>query len=88
MRLDGRSKITAAQNPWKKKTLTNYIVRPLQEKIFENGKLVYKSPILKEISSRLEKIIGLPVDFTVLSVKEEHDLKFLKKIELQYLKIK
>lgn len=44
--------------------------------------------ILKEISSRLEKIIGLPVDFTVLSVKEEHDLKFLKKIELQYLKIK
>ena len=43
------------QNPWKKKTLTNYIVRPLQEKIFENGKLVYKSPILKEISKHAKK---------------------------------
>ena len=43
------------QNPWKKKTLTNYIVRPLQEKIFENGKLVYKSPILKEISKHTKK---------------------------------
>lgn len=38
------------QNPWKKKTLTNYIVRPLQEKIFEKGKLVYKSPSLKDIA--------------------------------------
>ena len=38
------------QNPWKKKTLTNYIVRPLQEKIFENGKLIYNSPTLKEIA--------------------------------------
>ena len=38
------------QDPWKKKILTNYTVRPLQEKIFENGKLIYKSPTLKEIS--------------------------------------
>lgn len=35
---------------WKKKTLTNYNIRPLQEKIFENGNLVYASPSLKEIA--------------------------------------
>ncbi len=37
------------EHPWKKKTLTNYYVRPLQKTIFENGKLVYKCPTLKEI---------------------------------------
>lgn len=37
-------------NTWKKKTLTNYYVKELQEKIFENGKLVYKMPSLKEIA--------------------------------------
>ena len=35
---------------WKKKTLTNYTIRPLQEKIFDNGNLVYTSPALKEIA--------------------------------------
>lgn len=35
---------------WKKKTLTNYTARPLQEKIFENGNLIYTSPSLKEIA--------------------------------------
>ena len=35
---------------WKKKTLTNYTIRPLQEKIFDNGILVYTSPALKEIA--------------------------------------
>lgn len=43
------------QDPWKKKTLTNYIVRPLQEKIFENGKLIYKNPCLKEIAKYAKK---------------------------------
>ena len=38
------------QNPWKKKVLTNYFVKPLQEKIFEGGKLIYKSPTLNEIA--------------------------------------
>ena len=38
------------QNPWKKKTLTNYTVRCLQEKIFEDGELIYKNPTLKEIA--------------------------------------
>lgn len=37
-------------NTWKKKYITNYTVKELQEKIFENGKLIYKSPSLKEIA--------------------------------------
>lgn len=37
-------------NTWKKKYITNYYVKELQEKIFDNGKLVYKSPSLKEIA--------------------------------------
>ena len=36
---------------WKKKALTNYYVSPLQEKIFENGNLIYGIPNLKEIAS-------------------------------------
>ena len=43
------------QNPWKKKVLANYIIRPLQEKIFENGKLIYKSPTLKDIAKYAKK---------------------------------
>lgn len=35
---------------WKRKKLDNYYVRELQEKIFENGELIYKSPNLKEIA--------------------------------------
>ena len=35
----------------KKKTLTNYYVRPLQEQIFKNGNLIYNNPNLKEIAS-------------------------------------
>ena len=35
--------------PWKKKTLRNYIVRPLQELIFESGNLVYNEPEFKNI---------------------------------------
>ena len=36
---------------WKKKTLTNYYIRPLQEKIFENGNLIYGIPNLKQVAS-------------------------------------
>lgn len=35
---------------WKRKTLTNYYVKELQTKIFENGNLIYNSPTLKEIA--------------------------------------
>ena len=43
------------QNPWKKKLLKNYTIRPLQEKIFEEGKLIYKNPTLKEIAKYSKK---------------------------------
>lgn len=48
-------KIFDPQNPWKEKTLTNYIVRPLQEQIFKNGKLVYTIPTLTEICETAKK---------------------------------
>jgi len=34
---------------WKKKTVTNFIAKPLLEPIFAKGKLVYKIPPLKEV---------------------------------------
>ena len=37
------------QNPWKKKVLKDYIAKPLLEKIFENGNLVYNTPTLSQI---------------------------------------
>lgn len=37
-------------NTWKKKTLTNYHIKELQTQIFNNGKLIYTSPTLKEIA--------------------------------------
>lgn len=43
------------QAPWKKKTLKNYYVKPLAEKIFENGRLIYKSPELSEIAKYQKK---------------------------------
>lgn len=42
-------------NTWKRKKLTNYYVKELQEKIFENGKLIYKSPSLSEIADYSKK---------------------------------
>lgn len=41
--------LTHQTERWKSITFTNYKVRYLQEKIFENGKLMYKLPSLKEI---------------------------------------
>ena len=43
---------------------------------------------LKLISGVLEEKVGLPIDLTVLSNKEEMDVKFLKRISSSYLKIK
>lgn len=42
--------LTHETERWKKTVLTDYKVKCLHEKIFENGKLVYKNPPLKEIS--------------------------------------
>ncbi len=43
------------QSPWKKKTLINFCVRPLQVPIFEDGNLVYTSPTLTEIAENCKK---------------------------------
>ena len=45
-------KIFDPQSPWKEKVLTNYTIRPLQEKIFENGQLIYKTPSLTQICEK------------------------------------
>lgn len=42
-------------SPWKKKTLKNYTIRPLQEIIFDKGNLVYNSPDLQTISQNAKK---------------------------------
>jgi len=38
------------ESPWKKKKLTDYRVEKLHKKIFENGKLIYENPNLKDIA--------------------------------------
>lgn len=43
------------ENPWKKKTVTNYILRELQTQIFKNGELIYKSPELTDIAEYTKK---------------------------------
>lgn len=42
-------------NTWKRKKLINYIVKPLQEQIFKDGKLIYNCPTLKESSIYAKK---------------------------------
>jgi len=42
-------------SPWKKKKLTNYKVRPLQELVFDNGELIYNSPDLTTIADNAKK---------------------------------
>lgn len=39
-------------NTWQQKTLVNYTIKPLQEQIFKNGKLVYTLPSLSDIASK------------------------------------
>ncbi|MGL4106389.1 nicotinate phosphoribosyltransferase [Clostridium sp. LP20] len=41
--------------PWKKKKLKDFYVKELQEEIFIEGKLVYKSPTVKEIQRYCKK---------------------------------
>lgn len=48
--LEGEYTIFDPSSTWKKKVLTNYYVKELQTKIFDNGNLVYTSPTLKEIA--------------------------------------
>ena len=72
-------------NTWKKKTLTNYYVKELQEKIFENGELIYKVPTLKEIAKHAQdelntiwdevKRLNNPQKYYVDLSKKLYDLK-------------
>lgn len=43
---------------------------------------------LNQISSVLETMYRLPVDFTVLSIEEEKDIEFLRRIYPKYIKSK
>ena len=45
-------------NTWKRKTLNNYYAKELQEKIFENGKLIYQIPTLKETAQYAKEQLG------------------------------
>lgn len=48
--LEGEYTIFDPENTWKRKILKDYYVKELQIKVFENGKLVYNTPSLKEIA--------------------------------------
>ena len=43
---------------------------------------------LNQISSVLETMYRLPVDFTVLRIEEEKDIEFLRRIYPKYIKLK
>jgi len=43
---------------WKRKTYADFTVRPLQERIFQNGKLVYRRPSLQEIQTACREQVG------------------------------
>ena len=47
--------LTHPTERWKKITFDNYELRPLQEDIIKDGKLVYRLPTLKEIKAYTEK---------------------------------
>lgn len=54
----GEYEIFDQHNTWKRKKLDNYYVKELQEKIFENGELIYQMPTLKEIAKYVEQQLG------------------------------
>jgi len=58
-------------NIWRKKTLVNYYVKPLQEQIFKSGKLVYTLPTLNEISKKREDELNTLWD-EVIRIKNPH----------------
>ena len=71
--------------PWKRKTLTNYIVKELQIPIFEQGKLVYEVPTTKQVITYHQeqmdtlwdevKRLRFPHDYYVDLSQELWDLK-------------
>ncbi len=55
---EGEYEIFDQHNTWKRKTLDNYYAKELQQKIFENGKLIYQTPNLKEIAQYTKEQLG------------------------------
>ncbi|MBF2508699.1 nucleotidyltransferase domain-containing protein [Listeria welshimeri] len=51
----------------------------------DSNKIMYE---LNSIRSTLETVSGLSVDLIVLSIEEEKDTEFLKRIDPHYLKLK
>lgn len=43
---------------WKRKTVTDFTVRPLRERIFDHGRLVYQCPPLREVRNRCMEEVG------------------------------
>ena len=50
-----------------------------------SDKMINEINIIRRI---IEEMSGLPVDLTVLSIEEEKNIKFLKKINSNHLKLK
>lgn len=49
---------------WKRKKLTNFIAKPLLEKIYSKGKLVYEPPTLEEIRNKVQEELSTLWDET------------------------
>lgn len=47
--------------PWKRRSFTNFTCEKLQKKIFEDGKLVYELPSLKEIQQKVKNQLSTTV---------------------------
>lgn len=54
---DGEYEIFDPNNTWKRKTITDFVVKELQVPIFKKGKCVYESPSLEEIKKYCESSI-------------------------------
>lgn len=55
---NGEYEIFDPSNTWKRKTLTNFEVRPLQVQLYDKGRCVYESPSLDEIKKYCEKEVA------------------------------
>ncbi len=60
------------QHVWKKKTMTNYVLREMLVPIFINGECVYKSPSVKEIRDNCQRELATMWD-EVLRFENPHN---------------
>lgn len=56
--MEGDFRFVDPAMPWRNLKFTNCTAKPLQQKIFENGKLVYKLPSLEEIRDYVNRQLG------------------------------